>query len=25
VRVTGFEVETVRDVGRARLHLLRPA
>lgn len=24
VSVTGFEVETVRDVGKARLHLLRP-
>ena len=25
VRVKGFTVETVRDVGKARLHLLRPA
>lgn len=24
VRVKGFEVETTRDVGKARLHLLRP-
>lgn len=25
ISVKGFEVETVRDVGKARLHLLRPA
>ncbi len=25
IRVKGFDVETTRDVGKARLHLLRPA
>jgi len=25
IRVKGFEVETTRDVGKARLHVLRPA
>lgn len=25
IAIKGFEVETVRDVGKARLHLLRPA